>query len=183
MRDKHFIIEEPCEGKLSRTVLKTSGTGDSLTEFNNCLPDFKEVGIEYAELGSHTLQATLKRVDFSYKRFFKGLGKYPKFKAKRRYSGWTYPDKAGWKVLSNSKNGYLELRDLGLKIQMRGQARTWGTPTTCTIFFRNGKWYASITVQCNPTRQTGTGSMGIDLGCQDAVTLSTGYKIGDILLH
>ncbi|MEQ9621493.1 MAG: transposase, partial [Coleofasciculus chthonoplastes F1-TOW-03] len=53
----------------------------------------------------------------------------------------------------------------------------WGTPTTCTIFFRNGKWYASITVQCNPTRQTGTGSIGIDLGCKDAVTLSTGEKI------
>ena len=34
MRDKHQIIEEPCEGKLSRTVLKTSGTGDSLAEFN-----------------------------------------------------------------------------------------------------------------------------------------------------
>jgi hypothetical protein len=34
MRDKHLIVEEPCEGKLSRTVLKTSGTGDSLAEFN-----------------------------------------------------------------------------------------------------------------------------------------------------
>jgi hypothetical protein len=33
--DRHQIIEEPCEGKLSRTVLKTSGTGDSLAEFNN----------------------------------------------------------------------------------------------------------------------------------------------------
>jgi len=34
MRDKHQIIEEPCEGKLSCTVLKTSGTGDSFAEFN-----------------------------------------------------------------------------------------------------------------------------------------------------
>ncbi len=34
MRDKHQIIEEPCEVKVSRTVLKTSGTGDSLAEFN-----------------------------------------------------------------------------------------------------------------------------------------------------
>ena len=31
---KRQIIEEPCEGKLSCTVLKTSGTGDSLAEFN-----------------------------------------------------------------------------------------------------------------------------------------------------
>jgi putative transposase len=34
MRDKHQVIEEPCEVKISRTVLKTSGTGDSLAEFN-----------------------------------------------------------------------------------------------------------------------------------------------------
>lgn len=60
---------------------------------------------------------------------------------------------------------------------MRGKARTWGEPTTCTILFRNDCWYASITVQCNPQRQTGTGSIGIDLGCKEAITLSTGEKI------
>jgi putative transposase len=35
MRNKHQIIEEPCEVKVSCTVLKTSGTGDSLAEFND----------------------------------------------------------------------------------------------------------------------------------------------------
>ncbi len=34
MRDKHQIIEEPCEVKVSRTVLKTSGIGDNLAESN-----------------------------------------------------------------------------------------------------------------------------------------------------
>ena len=29
------IIEEPCVVKVTRTVLKTSGIGDSLAEFNN----------------------------------------------------------------------------------------------------------------------------------------------------
>ncbi|MEP0874130.1 hypothetical protein NDA01_30990 [Trichocoleus desertorum AS-A10] len=51
----------------------------------------------------------------------------PKFKALRRYSGWTYPDSAGWKTHTTGDNGYLELRDLGLQIQMRGQARQLGT--------------------------------------------------------
>lgn len=60
---------------------------------------------------------------------------------------------------------------------MRGQARTWGKPTTCTIFCRQGKWYASITVQCFPCRQTGSESVGIDLGCKEAITLSTGEQI------
>src|SRR4028118_1539110 len=35
MRDKHQIIEEPCEVKISRTVLKTSGSREGLAEFNH----------------------------------------------------------------------------------------------------------------------------------------------------
>jgi len=121
-------------------------------------------------------QATLKRVDFAFVRFFKGLGGYPKFKASRRYSGWTYPCKAGWKVHTTGDNGSLKLSNLD-NIPMRGKARTWGTLTTCTIFYRHEKWYASITVQCEPVRITADGAVGIDLGCKDAVTLSTGEKI------
>jgi putative transposase len=143
----------------------------------NCLPEFKKCFPEYKELGSHALQATLKRVDFAYTRFFKGLGKYPRFKSIRHYSGWTYPCIAGWQVETDGKNGHLTLSNLG-RMQMRGKARTWGKPTTCTIVYRHGYWYASITVQCEPQRQTGTGSVGIDLGCKDAITLSTGEKIG-----
>jgi hypothetical protein len=32
--NKHQIVEEPDEVKVSRPVLKTSGAGDSLAEFN-----------------------------------------------------------------------------------------------------------------------------------------------------
>ena len=142
----------------------------------NCLPEFKKCFSEYKELGSHALQASLKRVDFAYARFFKGLGKSPRFKSIRHYSGWTYPCMAGWQVETEGKNGHLTLSNLG-RMQMRGEARTWGKPTTCTIVYRNGCWYASITVQCQPQRQTGTGSVGIDLGCKEAITLSTGEKI------
>ena len=31
---KYQFIEEPCEVKISSTVLKTSGTGDGFAEFN-----------------------------------------------------------------------------------------------------------------------------------------------------
>lgn len=145
-------------------------------EQQNSLPAFKEVWNEYKALGSHALQATLKRVDFAFQRFFKGLGGYPKFKSIRHYSGWTYPCKAGWSAETNGGNGYLKLSNLG-RIQLRGQARTWGTPTTCTILCRNGKWYASITVNCEPVRSTGDGAVGVDLGCKEAITLSTGEQI------
>lgn len=145
-------------------------------EQQNCLPAFKEVWTEYKALGAHALQATLKRVDVAFQRFFKGLGGYPKFKSMRHYSGWTYPDAAGWKVETDGSNGYLNLSNLG-RMQMRGQVRTWGTPTTCTIVYRNGKWLASVTVNCEPHRETGDGAVGIDLGCKEAITLSTGEQI------
>ena len=147
-------------------------------EQQNSLPAFKDVWPEYKQLGSMALQATLKRVDFAYQRFFKGLGKYPKFKAKRRYRGWTYPSSAGWKVHSNmGVNGQLELRHFGIQIPIRGKARTWGKPTTCTIFLSNNKWYASITVNCVPERQTGTEAIGLDFGCKVAIATSDGEFI------
>jgi len=159
------------------TQYKKFGKSVNYFEQQNSLPAFKTVWPEYVELGSQALQATLKRVDFAFERFFKGLGGYPRFKASRRYSGFTYPALSGWKCVTDAGlNGHLTISNLG-KIQMRGQARTWGDPTTLTVFVREGKWFASITVTCSPTRATGEGAVGIDLGCKEAVTLSTGEQI------
>ncbi|MDJ0735113.1 MAG: transposase [Nostocaceae cyanobacterium] len=146
-------------------------------EQQNCLPAFKDIWIEYKQLPSHALQATLKRVDFAFERWFKGLGKRPRFKSIRHYSGWTYPDGAGFKIESEGENGHLNLSKIG-RIQMRGQAKYWGKPTTCTIVYRNGKWYASITV--NVLEQVlkpdilPVGSVGIDLGCKSALSITDG---------
>jgi putative transposase len=147
------------------------------------LPAFKEVWIEYKQLGSQTLQATLKRVDLAYQSFFKGLRGKPKFKSIRHYSGWTYPATSGWKVHTTGNNGYLELTDLKLKLRMRGKARTWGKPTTCTIVYRNGYWYASITVECTPVRETSLCAIGIDFGVYHAAALSDGTVIDNPRFH
>ena len=158
-----------------KTQYQKFGHSVDYFEQQNCLPEFKEVWTEYKALGSQALQATLKRIDLAFLRFFSGLGGYPKFKSARHYRGWTYPGVAGWKIEGEGGNGHLTISKLG-RLQMRGQARTWGTPTTCTIFFQHGNWYASITVLCTPIRTTGIGSVGIDLGCKEAVTLSTGQQ-------
>ncbi|WP_413465008.1 RNA-guided endonuclease InsQ/TnpB family protein [Aerosakkonema funiforme] len=160
-----------------KTQYEKFGHSVNYLEQQNSLPAFKEVWPEYKQLGSHTLQATLKRVDLAYQSFFKGLRRRPKFKSIRHYSGWSYPDKAGWKIHTTGDNGYLELTDLKLSIQMRGKTRTWGTPTTCTIVYRHGKWYASITVECTPVRETGNGAIGLDFGVYHAVAMSDGKTI------
>lgn len=161
-----------------KTSYQCFGKSISYYDQQAALVPFKACWEEYKALNHGSLQATVKRVDFAYSRFFKGLGGYPKFQSIRRYSGWTYPDaRQGFKVHSRGGNGYLELRDLGFRVQMRGKARTWGKPTTCTIVHRNGKWFASITVNCEIVRETGTGAVGIDFGVLTAAALSDGTKI------
>ena len=82
----------------------------------------------------------------------------------------------GWKAHTIGNNGYLELSNLG-QVQLRGKAKTWGTPTTCTIVYRNGLWDASITVNCEPEpRKLGTGTIGIDLGTKTAAAIWDGSK-------
>ena len=160
-----------------RTSYQKFGKSIDYFDQQNALPAFKECWHEYKKLGSHALQATVKRVDFAFTRFFRLKSGYPKFKANRRYKGWTYPCKSGWKACTEGKNGYLKLTNLG-NIKMRGQARDWGTPKTCTILFKQGKWYASITVDCIPSRiQTDKGAIGLDFGTFHAVADSNGDVI------
>jgi putative transposase len=159
-----------------RTQYQRFGHSVDYWEQQNSLPAFKQVWPEYAELGSQALQATLKRVDFAFQRFFKLKSGYPRLKRLREYRGWTYPATSGWKALTDGHHGQLALSNLGV-IRMRGQARTWGTPSTCTVFFDQGKWYASLTVQCQPERELGLGIVGADFGCKTAVALSSGETI------
>lgn len=164
------------------TSYKKFGKSVSYFEQQNCLPDFKEVWREYKVINSQALQATLKRVDFAFQRFFKGLGKYPKFKSIRHYSSWTYPSFPGWKVHSTGDNWYLELAKIG-QIQMRGKARLWGHPKALDIVYRYGKWYASIVLEIDDillknSRKTDDGIIAIDLGCNDAIAWTNGKDNG-----
>ena len=159
-----------------KTTYQREGRSIGYFDQQNALPRFKEHFPDYKELGSQALQATVKRVDDGFGRFFHGLGKYPRFKSSRYYRGWTYPGVAGWKTHTTGGNGHLEISNLG-KIQMRGKARSWGQPSTCTIVWKNNKWFASITVKCDVQRQTGTGAVGIDIGTLTAVAFDNGDKI------
>lgn len=171
-RKLHKLLYNACVYQRT-TDYKRFGKSVTYYDQQNLLPAFKEEWPEYRELGSQALQATVKRVDFAFHRFFNGLGKYPKFKSSRDYRGWTYPATSGWKAHTTGDNGHLELSNLG-SIQMRGKARTWGNPTTCTVIWKGGKWYASITVNCQPVRTTDTGAVGLDFGTYHAVAMSDG---------
>ena len=156
----------------------------------NCLPAFKKEWVEFAHLHSQALQSTVKRVDLAYNSFFKGLRGLPKFKSIRNYSGWTYSSKSGWKASTNGKHGAVTLNDLGITLKMRGQAKSWGIPTTLTIVYKPSKkqWFASFT--CNVLVESAKfGSLSdlkyesivaFDLGTATAITCFDGNKFEEI---
>ncbi|ELS00290.1 RNA-guided endonuclease TnpB family protein, partial [Gloeocapsa sp. PCC 73106] len=172
----HCLLYNACVAN-RKTQYKQFNHSVDYFEQQNSLPEFKEVWPEYKELGSHTLQATVKRVDLAFQRFFKLKSGYPKFKSGRYYRGWTYPDKAGWKTKSTGQHGQLTLSNLGT-IQIRGKARDWGIPKACTIIYKQSKWYACITIDGNPTRPTtDIGAIGLDFGVNHAIATSNGDLI------
>jgi len=132
---------------------------------------------------SQALQDAQKRVDLGFKAFFRRVKAgenpgYPRFKGKAFFHGWTYPDHDTWKLhqATPGKHGYLVIRGIG-KLRLRGKARDWGESTTLTLTRRDGQWFASITVEVDPVRASGTEALGLDWGVEAFGTLSTGERI------
>ena len=62
MRNKHQIIEEPCEIKVSCTVLKTNGAGDSLVEFNrSCHDAIEQIFTVISQKSKYVLDADIAK--------------------------------------------------------------------------------------------------------------------------
>src|SRR4028119_1299304 len=92
MRNKHQIIEEPCEIKVSCTVLKTNGAGDSLVEFNRSCQDaigqcFNKVGSGRAGGHKWVLEADIKGFfdNIAHESILNMIGKFPK---RELIKGW-----------------------------------------------------------------------------------------------
>lgn len=135
---------------------------------------------EEAPLPAQAAQHTLKRVERAFQAFFRRIRAgetpgYPRFKAQRRFKGWSYPTHGtGWRLLPRKglQHGRLRLSGIG-HVRIRGDARTAGEPKTCDITYRHGKWYASITLACQPQRACGSASLAFDWGIETFATIAT----------
>jgi putative transposase len=156
--------------------------GISLNFAQQCkeLTELRAAFPEYEALNAQSCQVTLKRVDLAFQHFFqrvregKAKAGFPRFKSLNRFSGWgykTYGD--GWSLITNEKmkHGKLRLSGVGY-IKMRGKARTIGSAKTCEIMRKNGKWYASITIGCEPKRKGGQLAGGLDWGVETFASLA-----------
>ena len=135
---------------------------------------------EYKALNAQSEQVTLTRLDWAFQNFFRrvksGAEKagFPRFKSLDRYSGWGYKTHGdGWKFDFGQqlKHGKLSLSGVGF-LKVRGKARNLGIPKTLEIQFKQGNWYASITLATTPQRVSGTKAIGIDWGLETFATVS-----------
>lgn len=166
--------------------------------FNNLLDNFSKDGVKfskksareylyntlrvenewYSDVSQDVLRESINNLDSAYKRFFKKLGGYPRFKKRGNKDSFSIRDKKKFKVEGRSL--YLEKFNKGGKgkpLKMREKLRFEGTPKQVTVSFQSGKWYASILVEgCDNYKGNYKkhGSVGIDLGIKDLATLSDG---------
>jgi len=163
-----------------RITWHKNGVAIGYTMQANELPELKKSLPEYKEVHSQVLQDVLRRVDKAYKNFFrrckdkKGKAGFPRFKGRNRFKSITYPQ-SGFSIEGND----LKLTKNG-KIRMVYHRPIEGEIKTLTIKRDAvGDWWATFTVELPdvPMKEPMT-VIGVDVGLENLVTLSTGEAIG-----
>lgn len=151
---------------------KEFGEKLNYADMSKLLTEIKKTDDFLYDVDAVALQQTLRQLDDAYKRFFKGLCKYPKFKSKKNpknsyktmkvemeYNRIKIP-KVGWLQFANS-------RDISGRVV---SATISKTPTN--------KYYISLTVDETVEKLKPVGKeVGIDLGLKTFAVCSDGFEI------
>ncbi len=134
---------------------------------------------------SQVLQDTLRRLDKTFKHFFRRIKKgenagYPRFKGKYRYDSFTYPQ-SGFALEKKKKK--LRLSKIGsITITLHRPLPAEGVIKTCTIKRHVDHWYACFAVEL-PDPAPGSqqreikNAIGVDVGLKSLLTLNNGDTI------
>ena len=127
------------------------------------------------ELGLHS--TTVQQVAAEYatrrKQFKKSKLSWRKSFGSRRSLGWV-PFKKG---AAKWSNGQVYHNGQHFKVWDSYGLGQYQFRSGCFAEDARGRWYFCVVVDCEPKQSTGTASVGIDLGCKDAATVSTGEKL------
>ncbi|WP_031408158.1 RNA-guided endonuclease TnpB family protein [Thiomonas sp. FB-Cd] len=159
----------------------------------NALPQIKADRPEFIALGSHALQQTLRRLDLAFQSFFRRVKAgqtpgFPRFKAAKRFSGFSYPDPAGWKLMQHGGRGAtlrLGSGDAAMSIRARGRHRfgVEAKPNDITLTRRNDQWFVSVTLRVPDAacarERTADFRRGVDFGINDWATFDEGPPIAN----
>jgi putative transposase len=121
----------------------------------------------------------LRHLQTAFTNFFAGRAKYPNFKKKRSGGSAEYTKSAfRWK----DGQVYLAKCSDPLPIRWSRQLPNGCKPTTITVRLEpSGRWFISLRIDdpTNQTMQPVDNAVGLDVGINSLVTLSTGEKIAN----
>lgn len=134
-------------------------------------------------LHSQVCQDTIKRLDQSFRNFFRRVkerkaGKkvklgFPRFKSRNRFRSFCYPQ-SGFKIVDN----HIQLSKIG-NIKLIYSRPTEGRIKTCRVLKDVDQWFVILTCECEDHIKFDNGkpSIGIDVGIKTFAYLSDGTKI------
>lgn len=121
---------------------------------------------------SQVLQDVVLRLDKAYRAFFAGLSRYPTFRRSGRYNSFTYPQ-SGFKP----EGDCIRLSMIG-KVRVRLHRKVVGAIKRVTVIKDIDQWFVALLVDGTTTeKQSGDGTIGVDMGISNIIALSDGTMI------
>lgn len=163
-----------------KEVYEQNGKGICYTaQATELLPKLKKETESLAMCNYSSLQQTLRRLDKTFKAFFRRIKSgekagYPRFKPAERFNTIAF---ATFGDGCQIKENRLYLQNVGC-IKVKWHRPINGNIKTLSVTRRNGKWYVSFAIECeaNPLPKTGK-TIGIDMGLNAFISTSDGYQI------
>lgn len=137
------------------------------------IPGFKWI----RDVSSKARKKSIMNAETAYNKFFKKLGKFPRFKKKRNQDVKIYfprNNKTDWTV----ERHRVKVPTLGfVRLKEKGYIPTNTKVTSGTVLTKAGRYYVSVLVE-EETRNNNhlvyTGGIGVDLGIKDYAIVSNG---------
>lgn len=141
------------------------------------LKDIKTHHPEYNEVYSQVLQDILRRLDKSFRNFFRTRKGYPRFKSCRNFKSFVYPQ-SGFRLDGNR----LKFSKVG-NVRIVLHRPIVGKVKTLTVKrYPDRKWYAFFVVGIPDSpvpNYEPKNPVGLDAGLTNLLTLSTGERLGN----
>ena len=144
------------------------------------LPELKKECEWLREVNSQSLQQTIINLDTAYKRFFKGISDFPRYKKRASRGSFSVPQN----VIVDFNDSKLIVPKFkeGIDIKLHRKIKDSYLIRSCNISMTpTGKYFASVLVETNidfPKKKKidENTCVGIDLGIKDFLTTSDGKK-------
>lgn len=132
------------------------------------------------DVSTISIQKTTQNANMAFKRFFKGLSKYPKFKKKNKQDVKMYFCRQGKNDSIKCERHRIKIPTLGwVKLKEKGYIPTNSNTHIIrkgTVSYKAGRYYVSVLVEeMQPMKEKlNDFGIGIDLGIKEFATLSNG---------